>query len=178
MLNFLRQHSPRLFAWLANNSTARHFYFKRYANRKGNTTMNYDNNNIFAKMLRGEIPTHTVYEDDKTLAFMDIMPQAHGHVLVIPKCEAVELSQMSADYIAAVFTTAQKVMAAQRQVLNREGIVQLQLNGKQAGQSVFHYHVHLIPTSIHELGKHMGGTADHTELAELAAQIKSAITAM
>lgn len=114
----------------------------------------YDNENIFAKVLRGEIPNHTVYEDDKTLAFMDIMPMAKGHVLVIPKCEAVELSDMPAEYISAVFTTAQKVMTAQRQVLSTEGIVQLQLNHESAGQSVFHYHVHLVPTHIATLREH------------------------
>ncbi len=136
---------------------------------------NYDTNNIFAKVLRGEIPNHTVYEDDKTLAFMDIMPMAKGHVLVIPKCEAVELTDMPADHIQAVFATAQKVMTAQRKVLNREGIVQLQLNHEQAGQSVFHYHVHLIPTNVHELGNHESAMADHAELAELAKQFAEAI---
>ena len=64
--------------------------------------MQYDNQNIFAKILRGEIPSHKVYEDDKTLAFMDIMPMAEGHVLVIPKCEAVELSDMPADYLSLI----------------------------------------------------------------------------
>lgn len=137
--------------------------------------MQYDNQNIFAKIIRGEIPNHTVYEDDKTLAFMDIMPMATGHVLVIPKCEAVELSDMPADYLQAVFATAQKVMQAQRQVLQREGIVQLQLNNAQAGQSVFHYHVHLIPSSIHQLGQHETRQADMGELAELAGQLRQAI---
>lgn len=138
-------------------------------------TTAYDEQNIFAKILRGEIPNHTVYEDDKTLAFMDIMPMAKGHVLVIPKCQAVELSDMPADYLQAVFATAQKVMTAQRSVLKRQGIVQLQLNATQAGQSVFHYHVHLVPTNIHEIGKHEERKADQSELAELAQQLKSAI---
>lgn len=137
--------------------------------------MAYDNQNIFAKILRGEIPSHKVYEDEKTLAFMDIMPMATGHVLVIPKCEAVELSDMPVEYIQAVFTTAQKVMKAQRQVLNREGIVQMQLNNAQAGQSVFHYHVHLIPSHVFQLGKHEGEQADHAELARLAEQFRQAI---
>lgn len=116
--------------------------------------MDYDNQNIFAKILRSEIPCHKVYEDDKTLAFMDIMPMAEGHVLVIPKCEAIELTDMPADFIKAVFNTAKKVIQAQRQVLNREGVVQMQLNNAEAGQSVFHYHVHLIPSSISQLGIH------------------------
>ena len=137
--------------------------------------MQYDNQNIFAKILRGEIPSHKVYEDDKTLAFMDIMPMAEGHVLVIPKCEAVELSDMPTDYIAAVFSTAQKVIAAQRKVFNRQGIVQMQLNNAEAGQSVFHYHVHLIPSSIYHLGLHEDRQGDHERLAALANQLKSAI---
>lgn len=137
--------------------------------------MNYDKQNVFAKILRGEIPNHTIYEDDKTLAFMDVMPMARGHALVIPKYEAVELTDLPLDYIQAVFDTAKKVMSAQRQVLNRDGIVQLQLNHAQAGQSVFHYHVHLVPTNIHELGKHEDRQADHTELAELAKAFANAI---
>ena len=137
--------------------------------------MAYDNQNIFAKIIRGEIPCHKIYEDDKTLSFMDIMPMATGHALVIPKCEAVELSDMPADYLQAVFSTAQKVMQAQRQVLNTEGIAQMQLNNAQAGQSVFHYHVHLIPTHVHEIGKHEDKTANHEELAKLAEQIRQVI---
>ncbi len=139
------------------------------------TIQSYDENNIFAKILRGEIPNHTVYEDEKTLAFMDIMPMAKGHVLIIPKYKAVELSQMPKDYIQAVFTTAQKVMQAQRKVMQREGILQLQLNHEQAGQSVFHYHVHLIPAHVHELGQHEAITADHAEMAELAKKLAEAI---
>lgn len=135
----------------------------------------YDNNNIFAKILRQETPNHTVYEDEKTLAFMDVMPMAKGHILVIPKCEAVELSDMPAEYLSAVFATAQKVMTAQRKVLNRDGIVQLQLNNAQAGQSVFHYHIHLVPSNIHELGRHETTQADPTELAELAKKMGEAI---
>lgn len=132
---------------------------------------NYDNQNIFAKIIRGEIPCHKVYEDDKTLAFMDIMPMAIGHVLVIPKCEAVELSTMASEYLTAVFSTAQKVMQAQRIALNTRGIVQMQLNHADAGQSVFHYHVHLIPTHIKALGEHETGETDHGKLAQLASTI-------
>lgn len=138
--------------------------------------MTYDNQNIFAKILRDEIPCHKVYEDDKTLAFMDIMPMAKGHILVIPKCEAVELSQMPTDYLLAVFNTAKKIMQAQRKVLNTKGVVQMQLNDEQAGQSVFHYHVHLIPTHIQALGNHEHQSAEQNELAELAKQIRAVIT--
>lgn len=137
--------------------------------------MSYDTNNIFAKILRGEIPCHKVYEDDNTLAFMDVMPQATGHVLVIPKCEAVELSDLPCEYACAVFKTAQKVIIAQRKALGVDGIVQMQLNHAKAGQSVFHYHMHLIPTHVHELGKHESVMADQDELAELASKIREVI---
>ena len=135
----------------------------------------YDDNNIFAKMLDGDIPCHKVYEDDKTLAFMDIMPQAEGHVLVIPKQKAVDLADLEPEYAAAVLMTAKKVMQAQRQVFEREGIIQMQLNGAQAGQTVFHYHVHLIPSSIHELGRHAVTQADQGELADIAKRLTAAI---
>ncbi|MES1964588.1 HIT family protein [Psychrobacter sp. AH5] len=136
---------------------------------------NYDDNNIFAKMLKGEIPYHKVYEDDKTLAFMDIMPQAKGHVLIIPKQQAVDLADLEPEFATAVLMTAKKVMAAQRQVFEREGIIQMQLNGSEAGQTVFHYHLHLIPSSIHELGRHAVTQADQTELANMAKQLTAAI---
>ena len=140
-----------------------------------NSAAKYDDNNIFAKMLSGDIPYHKVYEDDKTLAFMDIMPQAKGHVLIIPKQKAVDLADLESEYAAAVLMTCKKVMQAQRQVFEREGIIQMQLNGTQAGQTVFHYHVHLIPSSIHELGRHAVTPADHAELAQTAKQLAEAI---
>lgn len=142
---------------------------------QNNKQMTYDDNNIFAKMLNGDIPYHKVYEDDKTLAFMDIMPQAEGHVLVIPKQKAVDLTELEPEYAAAVLMTAKKVMQAQRQVFAREGIIQMQLNGAQAGQTVFHYHVHLIPSSIHELGRHAVTQADADKLADMAKQLATAI---
>lgn len=137
--------------------------------------MNYDNENIFAKILAGKIPCHKVYEDDKTLAFMDVMPQAEGHVLVIPKCQAVELTDLPLEFAAAVMATAQKIIKAQRQVLQVNGVIQMQLNAKEAGQSVFHYHIHLIPTHVHQLGKHEDKMADMQYLAKLAEKLSSAI---
>ena len=137
--------------------------------------MTYDDSNIFAKILRGEIPCHKVYEDDKTLAFMDVMPQATGHVLIIGKCPAVELTDLPLEYATAIFATAQKVIKAQRQVLGTQGVVQLQLNDKSAGQSVFHYHMHLIPTHLHQLGEHESQMADMGELAKLAEQLRLAL---
>lgn len=137
----------------------------------------YDNNNIFAKIIRKEIPCHAVYEDDKTLAFMDIMPDCKGHVLVIPKCEAVNLSDLPLDYGTAVLATAKKVMEAQKVVLGVEGSVALQLNGASIGQSVFHYHLHLIPTNVYNISHDPtpNAMADNDELAELAKALRSAI---
>ncbi|MGP4732592.1 MULTISPECIES: HIT family protein [unclassified Psychrobacter] len=142
-----------------------------------NQQTTYDDNNIFAKMLDGDIPYHKVYEDDKTLAFMDIMPQAEGHVLVIPKQKAVDLADLEPEYAAAVLMTSKKVMQAQRQVFEREGVIQMQLNGSQAGQTVFHYHVHLIPSSIHELGRHAVTQADNSDLADIAQKLAAVINA-
>ncbi len=142
---------------------------------QNNKQVTYDDNNIFAKMLSGDIPHHKVYEDDKTLAFMDIMPQAEGHVLVIPKQKAVDLADLEPEYAAAVLMTCKKVMQAQRQVFEREGIIQMQLNGAQAGQTVFHYHVHLIPSSIHELGRHAVTQVENDQLADIAKKLATAI---
>ena len=142
---------------------------------QNNKQVTYDDNNIFAKMLSGDIPYHKVYEDDKTLAFMDIMPQAEGHVLVIPKQKAFDLADLEPEYAAAVLMTCKKVMQAQRQVFEREGIIQMQLNGAQAGQTVFHYHVHLIPSSIHELGRHAVTQVENDQLADMAKKLAKAI---
>ncbi|MGO2277264.1 HIT family protein [Psychrobacter sp. AOP7-D1-21] len=144
---------------------------------EANQQTTYDDNNIFAKMLEGDIPYHKVYEDDKTLAFMDIMPQAEGHVLVIPKQKAFDLEDLEPEYAAAVLMTSKKVMQAQRKVFECEGVIQMQLNGAQAGQTVFHYHIHLIPSSIHELGRHAVTQADQGELVDIAQRLVAAIDA-
>jgi histidine triad (HIT) family protein len=107
----------------------------------------YDSNNVFAKILRGDIPSVKVYEDDKTLAFMDVMPQAEGHVLVIPKEAAENIFELSGAGAAALMTTTHKVARAVKKGLNTPGIMIVQLNGAGAGQSVFHVHFHIIPRS-------------------------------
>lgn len=109
--------------------------------------MAYDKNNIFAKILRGEIPSFKVFEDDKTLAFMDVMPQAAGHTLVIPKFEAENILDLDPDYAAAMIRTTQKVAGAVKRAFNAPGIMLAQLNGEAAGQTVFHIHIHIIPRS-------------------------------
>ena len=107
--------------------------------------MSYDENNVFAKILLDEMPSHRVYEDDKTLAFMDIMPVAKGHTLVIPKTEATNIFEMDDEYLAAVSKTTKKVAEAIKKSLAPSGVIVTQLNGGTAGQTVFHYHMHVIP---------------------------------
>jgi histidine triad (HIT) family protein len=107
--------------------------------------MAYDSNNIFAKILRGEIPAVKVLEDDKTLAFMDVMPQSDGHVLVIPKEAAENIFDLSPEGAAALMATTHKLANAVKKGLNTPGIMITQLNGAPAGQSVFHVHFHIIP---------------------------------
>ncbi len=107
--------------------------------------MPYDSNNVFAKILRGELPKIAIYEDNLTLAFMDIMPAADGHTLVIPKEPAETIFDCSPDGAAAVIRTAQKVAAAVQKALESPGIMLVQLNGAAAGQSVPHLHFHILP---------------------------------
>ena len=105
----------------------------------------YDQNNVFAKILRGEMPCYKVYEDDKALAFLDIMPRAAGHTLVLPKAPARNILDISADDLAHVMKVAQRVAKASMQVVGAEGITIQQFNESAGGQVVFHLHVHVIP---------------------------------
>jgi histidine triad (HIT) family protein len=138
--------------------------------------MVYDPNNIFAKIVRGEAPCFKVYEDDHTLAFMDIMPQAEGHTLVIPKESAESIFDLSPDAAAALIKTTKKVAAAVKEVLNAPGILVAQLNGAAAGQTVFHIHFHVIPRSSGlDLKLHARETANFEQLKALGAKIAAAI---
>lgn len=137
--------------------------------------MAYDDQNIFAKILRGEIPCIKVYEDDNTLAFMDIMPQGDGHTLVIPKEPAVTLLDLSAESAAHTINIVQKVGNAIKKALNAEGIVLMQLNGASAGQTVPHIHFHLIPGSIHHLGRHASQMGDQEKIKGFAEKIRTAL---
>ena len=139
--------------------------------------MAYDNDNIFAKILRGEIPSFKVHEDEQVLAFMDIMPQAEGHVLVIPKTPAVTLLDLPADAAATTIQAVQKVARGLKAALNVEGIVLMQLSGEAAGQTVPHVHFHLIPTHIHQLGKHAAEMGDLEQIKALSEKIKVAVAA-
>ncbi|MBP7900089.1 MAG: HIT family protein, partial [Acinetobacter sp.] len=104
--------------------------------------MAYDDQNIFARILRGELPAIKIYEDDQVLAFMDIMPQAEGHTLVIPKTPAVTLLDLPADAAAYTIQIAQKIARAIESALDVKGIVLMQLSGEAAGQTVPHVHFH------------------------------------
>jgi histidine triad (HIT) family protein len=138
--------------------------------------MAYDNQNIFAKIIRGEMPCFKVYEDAHTLAFMDIMPQAEGHTLVIPKEPAEDIFDLSPEGAAALARTAKKVAAAVRKATNAPGILLAQLNGAAAGQTVFHIHFHIIPrTSGLDLALHAREKADFTKLKALAEKITAAM---
>jgi histidine triad (HIT) family protein len=105
----------------------------------------YDQNNIFAKILRGELPCHKVYEDEKAFAFLDIMPRAPGHTLVLPKSPARNLLDVDPADLAHVMQTAQKLARAGMTVFNADGITIQQFNESAGGQVVFHLHVHVIP---------------------------------
>lgn len=107
--------------------------------------MSYDNNNVFARILRGELPSERVYEDDKTLAFMDIMPRADGHVLVIPKTPARNLLDASDDQLAACMRTVRKISLVLMKAFDASGIGIQQVNEADAGQEVFHLHFHVLP---------------------------------
>jgi histidine triad (HIT) family protein len=105
----------------------------------------YDPQNIFAKILRGELPCHKVYENDKVLAFLDIMPRAPGHTLVLPKAPARNLLDIAPDDLAAVMQAAQTIAKAAVGVFQADGITIQQFNESAGGQVVFHLHVHVIP---------------------------------
>jgi histidine triad (HIT) family protein len=136
----------------------------------------YDRSNIFAKILRGEIPCVKIYEDDKTFAFMDVMPQAEGHTLVVPKEEAENIFELSPEGAAALIQTAQKIAAAVKKATGAPGIMLVQLNGKPAGQSVFHIHMHIIPRHAGiDLEFHERNMTPAAELEPLAEKIRAAL---
>ena len=105
----------------------------------------YDTNNIFAKILRGELPCHKVYEDDKALAFLDIMPRAPGHTLVIPKSPARNVLDVDPEDLAHVIKVAQRIARAGVELFGADGVTIQQFNESAGGQVVFHLHVHVIP---------------------------------
>jgi len=138
--------------------------------------MAYDNGNVFARILRGEIPAHTVYEDENVLAFMDVMPQADGHTLVIPKTAVENLFDVPPAVLSATMLATQRVGRAVREAFAAPGVMLVQFNGSAAGQTVFHLHFHIIPRHAGaELRFHARGMADPAVLAAHAERVRAAL---
>lgn len=137
----------------------------------------YDDANVFAKILRGDLPCHKVYEDDFALAFMDLFPQSPGHCLVVPKTPARNLFDIDEGELAVLITRVKKVASAVRKALAPEGVLIAQFNGVAAGQTVFHIHFHVIPrwAAAPIAGHGQAGRADDATLAEHAKAIASAM---
>ena len=138
----------------------------------------YDDDNVFAKIIRGDLPAAKVYEDAHVLAFMDVFPQTRGHTLVISKkSRARNLLDVTPDVLSHVIVDVQRVARAMRAALKPDGIVVTQFNGAAAGQTVFHLHFHLIPRYAGEAPRPHGegGMADPAELAEIARRIAAEI---
>ena len=140
-------------------------------------TVAYDPNNIFAKILRGEIPCEKVFEDEAVLAFMDVMPRADGHVLVVPKATARGLLDIAPEALSALILRVQKIARAVKKGMGAEGITVHQFNEPAGGQSVFHIHFHVIPRWEGEvLRAHGGQMADGATLKAHADKIRAALT--
>lgn len=133
-------------------------------------------NCVFCGIVRGDIPAIRVHEDEHCLAFMDIQPASPGHTLVIPKVHALNLFEISETDLAAVTLTTQRIARAVRKALAPDGIRIMQTNGAAAGQTVFHYHVHIIPMQDGQrIGAHGRKRADPMDIKVLAAQIQAAL---
>ncbi len=138
--------------------------------------MTYDPGNIFAKIIRGEIPSHKVYEDDDVLAFMDVMPQVDGHCLVVPKQGSRNLLDADPAVLAKSISAAQKIARAAMKAFDADGVQLRQFNEPAAGQTVFHLHFHILPLRDGGTIKpHTGKMADHAMLAKHAEMIKAAL---
>jgi histidine triad (HIT) family protein len=136
----------------------------------------YDSTNIFARILRGELPKVALYEDDLTLAFLDIMPSVTGHTLVIPKEPAETIFDLSPEGAAAVMRTTQKLARAVKTALAVEGVMLVQLNGTAAGQSVPHLHFHILPREHGlDLKFHGRTMVDPKTLEPIAERIRAAL---
>ena len=133
----------------------------------------YDTNNIFAKILRGEIPAFKVYEDARALAFMDVMPQSEGHTLVIPKTNARNFFDIDAAALAELIKATQHVARAVQKAFKPDGMRIIQFNEPAAGQTVFHIHFHIVPCYEGQaLKAHHREWADKAVLAEHAERVK------
>ena len=139
-------------------------------------TPDYDDTNVFAKILRGEIPAHVVYEDDATLAFMDVMPAVDGHVLVIPKAAARNILDVHPADLAAVAATVQKMAIAVKHAFLADGVTIQQFSEKAGGQEVFHLHFHVMPRQMADTVRRLPRPfADQQILAAHAEKIRAAL---
>ncbi|EIM25567.1 HIT family protein [Microvirga lotononidis] len=140
--------------------------------------MTYDDNNVFAKILRGELPCHKVYETDRVLAFMDVMPRGDGHVLVIPKAKARNILDVNPDDLAELAKAVQIVGKAAKTALSADGLTIQQFNEGAGGQVVFHIHFHVLPRFEGVALKPHSGQMEKPEiLADFAAKIRAALPA-
>jgi histidine triad (HIT) family protein len=140
------------------------------------TAQAYDNTNIFARILRGEIPSHKVYEDDRVIAFMDVMPQGTGHTLVVPKAPSRNLLDADPAGFGHLMAVVQKVGRAAKQAFGADGVTIMQFNEPAAGQTVFHLHVHVLPRfDGTPLRPHSGKIEDQAVLAANADRLKAAL---
>jgi histidine triad (HIT) family protein len=142
-------------------------------------TAAYEPDNIFAKILRGEIPCHRVFEDETLLVMMDVFPQSRGHTLVIPKAASRNILDADAEAVARVARHLPRLGRAVVAATKADGLRVMQFNEAPSGQTVFHLHFHLIPVYAGvELGRHAGGgRADDAQLAELAKAIAAELKA-
>ncbi|MCQ1852965.1 HIT family protein [Neorhizobium galegae] len=132
----------------------------------------YDSNNIFGKILRGEIPCHRVYEDADTLAFMDVMPQSPGHLLVLPKAPSRNILDADPAVLSKVIPVVQKLARAAKEAFEADGITVIQFNEPAAGQTVYHLHFHVVPRYEGQpLKTHSGQMENNEVLAANAEKI-------
>jgi histidine triad (HIT) family protein len=137
----------------------------------------YDDSNVFAKILRGEIPSVRIYETDEVVAIMDAMPQSQGHCLVIPRVPSRNLLDASPEVLAVLLLEAAKVARAVMAAFAADGVTVMQFNEAPAGQTVFHLHVHVLPRYAGvELQAHGSGMADPALLREQAEAIRAHLT--
>jgi histidine triad (HIT) family protein len=136
----------------------------------------YENDNVFAKILRGELPCHKIFEDDNNLAFMDVMPRGDGHCLVIPKTPVRNILDAPDEVLVSLMPAVARVARAAKSAFDADGVTIQQFNERAGGQVVYHLHVHVLPrfTDV-SLRPHTGEMADGSVLAEHAAKIAAAM---
>lgn len=136
----------------------------------------YDPGNIFAKILRGEIPSHKVYEDEHAIAFMDVMPQGTGHSLVIPKAPSRNILDADPQTLSRLIPVVQKVAVAAKAAFEADGVTVIQFNEPASGQTIYHLHFHVIPRFEGvPLKPHTGTMEDHDVLAANAQKMRDAL---